>query len=182
MKTACKNSRCLPLTAPFLNLVFDPPSCSRKGTGSVWILTPKALANFSPAVRAQREPWDSNKTIPRNPESGFICFFCHETQGSANPGLTLANAFGVKSKLNQYARKYSLHDQKTRVWRFLQDTPDYTEALFKLSSTSWCSNAHAHRVRRFLSAGHECLSRCDKHTAPSQLCGEFVAAPWLWQM
>ena len=27
----------------------------------VWILTPKALANSSPAVRAQREPWDSDK-------------------------------------------------------------------------------------------------------------------------
>ena len=34
---------------------------SSVGTGSVWIFTPKALANFSPAVRAQREPWDSNK-------------------------------------------------------------------------------------------------------------------------
>ena len=26
----------------------------------------------------------------------------------ANPGLTLANAFGVKSKLNQYGRRYGI--------------------------------------------------------------------------
>jgi hypothetical protein len=31
------------------------------GIDSVWIVTPKALANFSPAVRAQREPWGRNK-------------------------------------------------------------------------------------------------------------------------
>ena len=78
-------------------------------TGSVWILTPKALANFSPAVRAQREPWDSNKQSLETlkgfaidePLQGLKASFVMEPRVLANPGLTLANAFGVKSKLNQ---------------------------------------------------------------------------------
>jgi len=76
----------------------------------------------------------------------------------------------------------SLHDREARLWCFLQDTPDYPESLFKLSSTSRRADAHTHRMRWFLSARHECLGGCDKHTATSQLSGEFVAAPRVRQM
>ena len=81
-----------------------------EGVGhSVLVLTPKALANFSPAVRAQREPWASNKqsletlkgfTIDK-PLQGLKSPFVMYPRVLVNPGLTLADAFGVKSKLNQ---------------------------------------------------------------------------------
>src|SRR5215213_4843150 len=71
--------------------------------------TPKAFANFSPVVGAQRQPWDiiSNRDqtlkgfAGRQTLSGFNHSICLCTPGfslRSNPGLELANAFGVNSK------------------------------------------------------------------------------------
>jgi hypothetical protein len=72
-------------------------------------LTPKALANFSPAVGAQRQPWDTSATGGLNPErrlaTGEPFQGCNELLGStpafslcSNTGLKLANAFSVKNQ------------------------------------------------------------------------------------
>ena len=71
-------------------------------------LTPKALANFSPGFE-EREPWGTITIKNGETLKGFanlrtlsglerICMF--DTQGCrwrSNPGLKLANAFGVNS-------------------------------------------------------------------------------------
>src|SRR5215217_1714797 len=75
--------------------------------------TPKAFANFSPAVGAQRQPWDivskRDQTLKgfagRQTLSGFDHSILLCTLGfslCSNPGLELANAFGVNSKLHHY--------------------------------------------------------------------------------
>jgi len=44
------------------NFMITPQALAISG------LTPKALANFSPAVGAQRQPWDTEQNSRRNPE------------------------------------------------------------------------------------------------------------------
>src|ERR1043165_4917712 len=67
--------------------------------------TPKALANFSPGLERQRQPWDQpqkNSTLKGfakgGTPSGFRAISRFSSQGCrwrSNPGLKLANAFGV---------------------------------------------------------------------------------------
>jgi len=69
-------------------------------------LTPKALANFSPGFE-EREPWEpshqrgSNPERVRQPRNPFrverFVWFDTRVVASSNPGLKLANAFGVNS-------------------------------------------------------------------------------------
>src|SRR5215204_1608008 len=70
--------------------------------------TPKAFANFSPGVGAQRQPWDQNINSDRTLKgfatrltlSGFGPDLKMLSQGSRDArtaGLKLANAFGVNS-------------------------------------------------------------------------------------
>jgi hypothetical protein len=68
--------------------------------------TPKALANFSPGFEHRENPGGNNSNgdqtlkgfIPRRTLSGFKRFLLMEIPGlslRSNPGLKLANAFGV---------------------------------------------------------------------------------------
>src|SRR5215208_5314920 len=70
--------------------------------------TPQAFANFQPKVGAQRQPWVSTGEIVYNPEGvrqlanpfrvhlGSL-FLTQGCRWCSNPGLELANAFGVGS-------------------------------------------------------------------------------------
>ena len=79
-------------------------------------LTPKALANFSPEVRASQNPgYIRNKSgytlkgfRTRRTLSGFntTSILKPRVVASSNPGLKLANAFGVNSNCITTQRKY----------------------------------------------------------------------------
>jgi hypothetical protein len=80
-------------------------------------LTPKALANFSPGFEHSENPGYTSKES-LNPErvrqlvNPFrVTNHKHTSPGlslRSNPGLTLANAFGVKFKLRHYLRPRSI--------------------------------------------------------------------------
>jgi hypothetical protein len=78
-------------------------------------LTPKALANVSPGLP---QPWDLERKASKTLKALGLCDVnsCRvEKNGDlfkprveTNPGLTLANAFGVKIKLTHYHRSGSV--------------------------------------------------------------------------
>ena len=75
--------------------------------------TPKAFANFSPGLERQRQPWVTSPSFVSTLKglfphrfktlSALVLFFNSVTPGfslCSNPGLKLANAFGVKVRAN----------------------------------------------------------------------------------
>ncbi|HSE19247.1 MAG TPA: hypothetical protein VLB46_19450, partial [Pyrinomonadaceae bacterium] len=74
-------------------------------------LTPKALANFSPGLERSDNPGSTDQNKDKNPVrvrqsrnpfrvQNLFCFAFPGFSLRSNPGLKLANAFGVKFKLH----------------------------------------------------------------------------------
>ena len=87
--------------------------------------TPKALANASPGLERKRQPWDLKQRLEPTLKALGLCegnpFRVQRIGGAltpglslrSNPGLTLANAFGVRAIGNAFGVK----TMGERLWR-----------------------------------------------------------------
>ena len=129
--------------------------------------TPKALANFSPRVRACENLGNrsSRKVVnperirrERNPFRVSIPYVC-VPKVEATLGLELAHAFGVL-KLNQYRSLAALDCEISETDDDHDDHDDHESPSTKLIRIYFSSNCRARRVRTTISRGFLDDGRC----------------------